>query len=138
MSAAHGRLVLIVGLLFGYLLYSSFSTALVSQLAIGHYSATPSLSKIFKSYRIFVLDADVLATVQAAKGPWATARIADDVGLVCQDGVALLVEEKVKKLAPCEVALLPEKYFKSHWGFVMRKGAITSKIRKMYGINIFY
>jgi hypothetical protein len=132
MSAEHGRLVLITGLFLGYVLFTSFSTMLVSQLAVGHYPSTPPASVILSSYRIFVLDAGILAAAQAKKGPWAKARLAYDVGLVCQDNVALLVETNSKFLVPCEVKLLPEKYFQNYWGFVMKKDVITARIRKMF------
>lgn len=134
MSAAEGRLVLIIGLFFGYLIMVSFSTQLVAQLTIGYYPPLPTASEVLRSYRIFAADSEILELAIGAKEPqWRTVRLLDDVTSICyqRDGVAFLVESDLNlNKVPCEVTLLPETFFKHHWGILMQKNNTTKKIKK--------
>jgi hypothetical protein len=135
MSAGEGRLVLIIGLIFGYLIMVSFSTQLVSQLTVGYYPALPTAAEVLRSYRIYAADSEILQMANGAKEPhWRAVRLLDDVTSICyqRDGVAFLVKSDVDlNRVPCEVTFLPETFFKQHWGIVMQKNSATLKIRKM-------
>lgn len=136
MSAAEGRLVLIIGLLFGYLIMVSFSTQLVSQLTIGHHPALPTVAQVLRLYRIFAADADILEMAHSAKEPnWQrTTTLVGDVNSICYQGdsVALLAKSDMDLTkVPCEVNFLPETFFKYQWGILMQKKPRTQKIKKM-------
>jgi hypothetical protein len=134
MSAAEGRLILLIGLFFGYLIMVSFSTQLVSQLTIGYHPALPTTSEVLRSYRIFAADSEILKMAKGAKEPhWRSVRSLDDVDSICyqRDGVAFLVDSDLDlSKVSCEVTFLPETFFMQHWGIVMQKKPTTIKIKK--------